>query len=243
VADNKHHHHEAAAHAMLLAAKVLGNVRGGQDLAVRVKVFAVPALASAPSLPPLPTLYAGAVLSTLRGNLLPAVPPTPPLPTTGSRPQAVWQRVRPCRHTGRCNLPRAPSPINAALPSHPQPTCGGTPPPILAVLTLLAQDSARANSPPCLETPSPLLTMTASSSPSLQPFGVKKVVSMLLDGGGAHPFRDRGLPLPPRKHTRGRRHLHRICRRHGPRAPNPLEPLLCGQRHCPRAPNASGGWA
>jgi hypothetical protein len=228
VADDKHHHHEVAAHAMPLAAKVLGDVQGGQDTAVRVKVFAAPASASAPSLPPLPTSYAGAVLSTLVGNLLPAVPPTLPLPTTGSRPQAVCQCVRPCRGTGHCNLPCAPSPIDAALPSHPQPTRGGTSPPILAVLTLLAQDSARANSPPCLETPSPLLTMTASSSPSLQPFGVEKAVSMLFDRGGAHPFRDRGLPLPPRIHAHSRRHPRRICQRHGPRAPNPLEPLLRG---------------
>jgi hypothetical protein len=243
VEDDKHHRHEAAAHAMPLAAKVLGNVRGGQDSAVRVKVFATPASASVPSLPPLPTSYAGAVLSTLGGNLLPAVPPTPPSPTTGSQPQAVYQCVRPCRRTGHRNLPRTPSLINAALPSHPQPTCGGTSPPISAVLTLLARDLARANSPPCSEMPSPLLTMTASSSPSLQPFGVKKAVSMLLDGGGAHPFHDRGLPLPPRKRACGRRHPRCVCRRHGPRAPNPLEPLLCGQRHRPRVPNASGGWA
>jgi hypothetical protein len=37
----------------------------------------------------------------------------------------------------------------------------------------------------------------------------------------------------------------RIGRRHGPRAPNPQEYLLCGRRHRPRAPNQStvNGWA
>ncbi len=37
----------------------------------------------------------------------------------------------------------------------------------------------------------------------------------------------------------------RVGRRHGPRAPNPLEHLLCGRQHRPRAPNQSteNGWA
>ncbi len=37
----------------------------------------------------------------------------------------------------------------------------------------------------------------------------------------------------------------RVGRRHGPRAPNPQEHLLCGQQHRPRAPNQStvNGWA
>ncbi len=167
----------------------------------------------------------------------------------------VCRRVRPRRRTGRRNRSRAPSPLDEALPSCAPPMCGGGSPLISGVPTLLARESAtagspphleelvRANSPPCLETPSPLLFMTASSSPSLQPFDVTRVVSMLLEGGGAHPFRDRGLPLPPRKRARGRRHPRRVCRRHGPRVPNPLEPLLCGRRHRPRAPNECGGWA
>jgi hypothetical protein len=115
VAYNKHNRHEAAAHATALAAKVLAGERGGQESAVRAKVFAVQALAIAPSLPPRPTSYAGAVLSTLGGSLLPAVPLSPPLPTTGSPLQMVCQRVQPCRCTGHCNHPCAPSPINEAL--------------------------------------------------------------------------------------------------------------------------------
>ena len=70
-----------------------------------------------------------------------------------------------------------------------------------------------------------------------------KESDLAVDGGDAHPFRDRGLPLPPRKHARGRHRPRRVFRRHGPRAPNLLEPLLCGQRHRPRAPNECGGWA
>jgi hypothetical protein len=218
VADNKHHRHEAAAHATALAAKVLADERGGQELAVCAKVFAAQALAIAPSLPPHPTSYASAVLSTLGGSLLPAVPLSPPSPTTSSPLQTVCRRVRPHRRTGRCNRPRAHSPIDEALPSHPQPMWGGgTSMPILAVPTLLARaisipcsESARASSPTCSVMPSQLLSMTASSSPSLQPFDVKNAVSMLLDVGGAHPFRDRGLPLPPRKHAHGRRHPHRV---------------------------------
>jgi hypothetical protein len=37
----------------------------------------------------------------------------------------------------------------------------------------------------------------------------------------------------------------RVGQRHGPRAPNPQEHLLCGRRHRPRAPNkyTENGWA
>ncbi len=243
VAD-KCHRHEAAAHAKALAAKLLADEQGGQESAVRAKVFAAQALTIPPSLPPCPTLYVGAVLSTLGGSLLPAVPLSPPSPTTGSPLQTVCRHIQPCRCTGRHNHPCAPSPINEALPSHPQPTWGGTSTPILVVPTLLARaisipcsESARASSPTRSVMPSQLLSMTASSSPSLKPFDVKNAVSMLLDVGGAHPFRDRGLPLPPRKRAHGRRQPCRVCQRHGPRAPNPPEPLLCGRQHWPHAPN------
>jgi hypothetical protein len=81
--------HEAAAHAKALAAKVLADKRGGQELAMRAKVFAAQALAIAPSLHPRPTSYVGAVLSTLGGSLLLAVPSSPPSPTTSSPLQTV----------------------------------------------------------------------------------------------------------------------------------------------------------
>jgi hypothetical protein len=251
-AASKRRCHETAAHAKALAAKVLADKQGGQKLAVRAKVFATQALDIAPSLPPRPTSYAGAVQSTLGGSLLPAVPSSPPSPTTGSPLQTVCRCVRPCRRTGHPNHPCAPSPINKALLSHPQPTWGGTSMPIFAVPTLLARaisipcsESARASSPTCSVTPSQLLSMTASSIPSLQPFDVKNAVSMLFDVGGAHPFRDHGLPLSPWKHAHGRRHPCRVCQRHGQRAPNPPEPLLCGRRHWPCTPNQStvNGWA
>jgi hypothetical protein len=149
-------------------------------------------------------------------------------------PQTVRQRARPRHCTGRRNCPRAPSSIDEALPSRPQATGGGTSPSALAVPILLARSSAGANSPPRSETPSLLLPTMASSSPSSQPSDVRTAVTMLLDGGG-------DLSLPLRKHARGRRHPRRVCRRHGPRAPNLLEPLLCGRRHRPRAPNECGG--
>ena len=53
----------------------------------------------------------------------------------------------------------------------------------------------------------------------------------------------RGNPL---KTVRRRaRPCVRVGRRHGPRAPNTQEYLLCGRRHRPRAPNQStvNGWA
>jgi hypothetical protein len=159
--------------------------------------------------------------------------------------QPVCRRARPRRRTGRRNCPRAPSPIDEALPS-PQPTGGGTSPSASTVPTLLARSSAEANSPSRSETPSLLLPTTASSSPSSQPFDVKMAVSMLSDGGNAgnaHPFRACGPPTPQRMRTRRNLRPGRVGRRHGPRAPNLLEPLLCGRRHRPRAPNEWGGWA
>ncbi len=51
-----------------------------------------------------------------------------------------------------------------------------------------------------------------------------------------------GLLRTARRCARPRR---RVGRRHGPRAPNPQEHLLCGRRHRPCAPNQSteNGWA
>jgi hypothetical protein len=234
---DKRHHNEVAVHAAALAAQAsvaaLTEERRCQELAVQAS--------------------AEASADERRRNE--AAAHTAALAAQASAdkrpPQTVCRRIRPCCRTGRRNRPRAPSPIDEIFPS----TWGGPSPLISALPSLLARESATAGSPPCLEdsamahyppcleTPSPLLFMMATSSTSLQPFDVTRVVSMLLEGGGAHPFRDRGLPLPPRKRARGRRHPCRVCRRHGPRAPNPLEPLLCGRRHRPRAPNKCGGWA
>jgi hypothetical protein len=110
VVDEAEERREAVAHAKALAAKVLANKRGGQESAVCAKVFAAKALAIATSLPPRPTLYAGAVLSTLGGSLLPAVLPSPPSPTTGSPLQMVRRRSRPRCRVGRRHGPRAPNP-------------------------------------------------------------------------------------------------------------------------------------
>jgi hypothetical protein len=89
LADEAEERREAVAHAKALAAKVLADERGGQELAVRAKVFAAQALAITTSLPPRPTSYAGAVLSTLGGSLLPAVLSSPSSSTTGSPLQMV----------------------------------------------------------------------------------------------------------------------------------------------------------
>ncbi len=112
LADEAEECREAAAHAkaLALAAKVLADKQGGQELAVRAKVFAAQALAIATSLPPHPTSYAGAVMSTLGGSLMPAVLSSPPLPTTGSPLQTVCRCAQPCHRVGRRHGPRAPNP-------------------------------------------------------------------------------------------------------------------------------------
>jgi hypothetical protein len=105
LADEAEERREVAAHAKALAAKVLANKRGGQELAVCAKVFAAQALAIATSLPPRPTWYVGAVMSTLGGSLMPAVLSSPPSPTTGSLLQMVCQRTQPCCRVGRRHRP------------------------------------------------------------------------------------------------------------------------------------------
>jgi hypothetical protein len=66
---------------------------------------------------------------------------------------------------------------------------------------------------------------------------------VLADELGSQESAVRGNPL---KTVRRRaRPWIRIGRRHGPRAPNTQEYLLCGQRHWPQVPNQStvNGWA
>jgi hypothetical protein len=110
LADEAKERREAVTPAKALAAKVLANERGGQESAVRAKVFAAQALAIGTSLPPPPTLYAGAVLSTLGGSLLPAVLSSPPSPTINSPLQMVCRCSRPHRRVGRRHGPWAPNP-------------------------------------------------------------------------------------------------------------------------------------
>jgi hypothetical protein len=110
LADEAKERREVVAHAKALAAKVLADKQRGQVAAVRAKVFAAQALAIATSLPPRPTSYVGAVLSTLGGGLLPAMLSSPPSPTTGSPLQVVRRRAQPRRRVGRRHGPRAPNP-------------------------------------------------------------------------------------------------------------------------------------
>jgi hypothetical protein len=57
------------------------------------------------------------------------------------------QRKWPCCHPGRRNGPWAPNPPDEAIPSHPQPTMGGT-----SMPTMSDPMSARANDQdPCLQ--------------------------------------------------------------------------------------------
>jgi hypothetical protein len=66
---------------------------------------------------------------------------------------------------------------------------------------------------------------------------------VLADERGGQELAVLGNPL--KKVRQRARPRVRVGRRHGPRAPNTQEYLLCGQRHRPRAPNQStvSGWA
>ncbi len=146
-------------------------------------------------------------------------------------PQMARRCKRPCRRPGRRNGPRAPSPPDEAIPSHPQPTMGGASMPTMPHLTL-----ARANDWDPRSTMSyPVPPMTLPS-PSHQPFTIKGGDSTSSGEGFNDSFRIKDIVLPPRKCSRQKHRPCRVCRRQGSRAPNSLE-SLCGHRHRPRAPN------
>ena len=155
-------------------------------------------------------------------------------------PQKTARRLkRPRRRPCRRNRPRAPNHLDGAIPSHPRPITGGT---SMPTTTHLA--SARANDRDHrsnMSSPS-LLPMTLPS-PSHQPFTIEGGNSTYSGGGFNDSFRDNGVFLPPRECPRRKYCPRRVGRRHGPRAPNPLDHLVCGGRHRPRASNQSTGWA
>ena len=182
--------------------------------------------------PPHPMSYVGALLSPRGGDCEQSSTVLQLPPATDSAAivlhQMARQRKRPRCRPGRRNVPRAPNPPDEATPSHPQPTMGGTSPPTLSDLT-----SARANDRV------PRLHL----SPSLQPFTIEGATSTYSGGGFNDSFQDNGVILPPGEYPRRKFRPRRVGRRHGPRAPNPLDHLLCGGRHRPRASNQSTGWA
>jgi hypothetical protein len=80
--------------------------------------------------PPHPMSYVGALLSPREGDCEPSSTVLQSPPATDSAAivlhQMARQRKRPRRRPGRRNRPRAPSPPDEAIPSHPLPTMGGT---------------------------------------------------------------------------------------------------------------------
>jgi hypothetical protein len=153
--------------------------------------------------------------------------------------RTACRHKRPRRRPGRRNVPRAPNPPDEAIPSHPLPMTGGT-----SMPTTTHHTSARANDRDHrsnMSSPS-LLPMTLPS-PSHQPFTIEGGNSTSSGGGFNDSFRDNSVILPPRECPRRKYCPRRVGRRHGPRAPNPLDHLACGGRHRPRASNQSTGWA
>jgi hypothetical protein len=95
------------------------------------------------------------------------------------------------------------------------------------------RNGPRAPSPPGEDTPShPTRLMGGSlamAQASLHPAALGYTGGTSSQGGIAHPSPVRGMNRPPRKHPRRKRRPHRVCRRHGPRAPNLQEPLPSGR--------------
>ena len=132
--------------------------------------------------------------------------------------QMARRRNRPRRRPGRRHRPRAPE----AIPPHPVPTTmGGT---IMPTTTHLLSAGATA-------------ICRSTVSPSAQPFVTHHRTGDVAPTRGRDDF-FRGYDELPRKRPRRRPHARRVCRRHGPRAPNPTG-SLCGRRHRPRAPSSS----
>ncbi len=113
---------------------------------------------------------------------------------------------------------------------------------------LLVKEKHEASAP----TMPPSAPPMAMSSPHHRPKSYVDAVLTTMGGSSqatSLPLAQVTLPSPAvdgklqtvRQCTRPRR---RVGCRHGPRAPNPHEHLLCGRRHWPRAPNQStvNGW-
>ena len=126
---------------------------------------------------------------------------------------AVRPRARPRHRTGRRNIPRAPSCFVEVAPTHPEVLQGGLPTPTSTML-------AHAISPCRSVVSLPIPVSTTPHTPSLHPFTIDDGTLLSSWGGNGHPFRERGLPLPPWKRTRRKYRPHCTCRRHQPRAPN-----------------------
>ena len=140
--------------------------------------------------------------------------------------QMARRRNRPRRRPGRRHRPRAPDPTDGAIPSHPGPQLlimGGTLPPTATIPSARAAIPTRSASPTTLVTP----------SPSLQPFIMTNTDNTYSGGSLDDTFRDCG---DQRKSARRKPYHRRVCRHHGPRAPNSTG-SLCGRRHRPRAPS------
>jgi hypothetical protein len=103
------------------------------------------------------------------------------------------------------------------------------------------RNGPRAPSPPDEDTPShPTRLMGGSlamAQASLHPATFGYTGGKSSQGGIAHPSPVRGMKTP-RTHPRRKRRPHRVCRRHGPRAPNLQEPLPSE-----RGRLACDGWA
>ncbi len=114
---------------------------------------------------------------------------------------------------------------------------------------LLAKIEALAHDAPPPTTTSPVLP--AMSSPHHRPKSYVDAVLTTMEGSSqatSLPLVQAALPSPAvdgklRTVSQRTQPCRRVGRRHGPRAPNLPEPLLCGRRHRPRAPNECGGWA
>jgi hypothetical protein len=128
--------------------------------------------------------------------------------------QPVCQRARPRRRTGRRNCPRTLNSPDEA----PHQMLGGF------IRQLCCRSLVSSTSTP---------SSMAPPTPSLLPLTfLGDVVHSSSGGGATYPFR---VSSPPWKRTQRKPRPHRICQRHGPCAPNQVEPLLCGRRHWPRA--------
>ena len=157
-----------------------------------------------------------AEIANMGGGTQPSLPlavPALPSPDVDCQRQTVRPRARPRRRTGRRNIPRAPSSSAAVAPTHPDILQGGLPTPTSTTLAGATSPcrSVVSSTPPGWTTP---------DTPSLQPFTFDDGALHSSGGGNAHPFRARGVPLPPWKRTRRKYRPHRTCRRHQPRAPN-----------------------
>jgi hypothetical protein len=191
---------EVAKSMSAMAISMLANVRKRQQVAERAQMSANIVRSLCPTLPP-PLSYVGAILSTIGGDCQPSLQVLQS--TTANKSSAITphqtahRHKRPHRRPGYRNVPRAPNPADAAIPSHPLPSMGGTSMPTTHHTKLARANDQVPRLPMSSISP---FSMMSSFLSSLH-FNMSSSSSTNSKGRFLDFFRDGDKPVPPQKRS------------------------------------------